>query len=396
MENSLRGYDESDRGWMERALELARSTTGLASPNPMVGCVLVRDGVVVGEGSHRYELFDHAEVAALKDAAARGHDAAGATAYVTLEPCSHHGRTGPCADALIAARVGRVVAATLDPNPRVSGRGVKRMRAAGVAVDLGVCEAEARQLNGGFGSWIRTGRPMVTLKAALSADGMLAPPDEARVPGETFWITGAEARAEVQRMRHAADAVLTGIGTVLADDPLLTDRSGGARRRRLLRVVLDSGARTPVRSKLVESAERDVLLFCGVHAPVDRTEALVAAGVEVVRTAGSGGSPDLTAVLEELGRRQILSVLLECGSRLNGAFVRAGLVDRVVLFYGGMTLGPEAVPFAGGVISPHSMEKALQAVHCKRFGSDSAVSGYLRDPWTGVASATISEKQQLL
>lgn len=389
---------------MSRALELARESVGLASPNPMVGCVLVREGVVLGQGAHRYELFDHAEIAALKDAAARGHDAAGATAYVTLEPCSHHGRTGPCADALVRARVGRVVTATLDPNPRVSGGGVERLRAAGVEVRVGVCEAEARDLNGGFGAWIRTGRPMITLKAGLSADGMLAPPDAARVPGETFWLTGAESRAEVQRMRHGADAVLTGIGTVLADDPLLTDRSGRPRRGRLQRVVLDSGARMPPSSRLAGSAEDDVLLFCGAQAPAERTEALRAAGVEVVRIAGSGGLLDLSAVVEELGRRQILNVLLECGSQLNGAFLRARLVDKVALFYGGMTLGRDAMPFAGGAISAALLESALGRVRRGSCGSDRTVEGYLRDPWTGLpagdedgrAAGLVPEKQQLL
>src|SRR5580704_7911341 len=201
---------------MNRALELARATVGLSSPNPQVGCVIVRDGEVVGEGAHRYDEKDHAEIVALK---AAGERARGATAYVTLEPCSHHVRTGPCADALIAAGVRRVVAATVDPNPLVAGRGIERLRDAGVAVEVGVCEREAREVNGAFARWIRTSRPLVTLKAALSADGMLAPPPAARTERQTYWITGAEARAEVQRMRHAADAVLTGVGTVLADDP---------------------------------------------------------------------------------------------------------------------------------------------------------------------------------
>ena len=192
----------SDEEYMRRALELARATVGLASPNPQVGCVVVRDGVVVGEGAHIYDEFDHAEIVALRMAAERGADLAGATAYVTLEPCSHHGRTGPCADALIAAGVGRVVVSTQDPNPVVSGRGIEKLRAAGVEVVVGVGEREARQLNDGFARFIRSGRPLVTLKAALSVDGMLSPADSLRTAGQPHWLTGVEARAEVQAMRH--------------------------------------------------------------------------------------------------------------------------------------------------------------------------------------------------
>lgn len=374
---------------MERALELARRTVGLASPNPMVGCVVVRGGEVLGEGAHRYDLLDHAEIVALKAADAAGRDVRGATVYVTLEPCSHKGRTGPCADVLIAARVGRVVAATVDPNPVVSGRGLERIRSAGIMVEVGVCEQEARALNDGFARWIRTGLPLVTLKAALSADGMLAPAANARVAGETFWITGEEARAQVQRMRHAADAVLTGIGTVLADDPLLTDRSGGERRRRLLRVVLDSRLRTPLESKLVRSAERDVVIVCGEDADPSQAAKLEAAGVEVVRAASSGGCVDLCvdlgAVLDGLGRRGVLNLLLECGFRLNGAFLAAGLVDRVVLFYAAMKLGAGAVPFAAGVEGPAELERRLSRVDRGTVGRDTWIRGDLRDVWAADA-----------
>ena len=402
---------------MGRALELARATVGLASPNPQVGCVLVRDGEVVGEGAHVYDERDHAEIVALKQA---GERARGATAYVTLEPCNHHGRTGPCSEALIAAGVLRVVAATVDPNPLVSGQGIARLRAAGVEVVVGTCEAEARAMNDAFARWIRTGRPLVTLKAGLSADGMLAPPPAKRREGQTYWITGAEARAEVQRMRHAADAVLTGVGTVLADDPALTDRSGLPRRRRLLRVVLDSALRTPLDSQLVWSASGDVLMFCGAEAEAARVAEFEAAGVEVVRVAGAGVLLDLRAVLEALGKRKILSVLLECGSELNGAFLKqflschsplgistgsslsdgrvdlsaaaprqthsgialaAGLVDKVALFYAPTELGGGAVPFGQGVGSPFELEQSMGQVTRAMFGEDTRVKGTLRDPW---------------
>jgi diaminohydroxyphosphoribosylaminopyrimidine deaminase / 5-amino-6-(5-phosphoribosylamino)uracil reductase len=368
----------SDEEYMRRALDLARGTVGLASPNPQVGCVVVRDGVVVGEGAHFYEAKDHAEVVALRQA---GDAARGATAYVTLEPCSHFGRTGPCADALIAAGVRRVVAATLDPNPLVSGQGLARLRAAGVEVEVGVCEAEARAVNEAFACWVRTGRPLVVMKAAVSADGMIAP--AVGVAGEIYWVTGPEARAEVQQMRHAADAVLTGIGTLLADDPLLTDRSGGARRRKLLRVVLDSRLRMPLDSKLVESASGDVLVVCDREAEAERVAVLEAAGVDVVRVGeGSAGRLDLGAVLDLLGHRKILSVMLECGSELNGAFLAAGLVDRVVLFKSEKKLG-EGVRFAAEAESLQIVERAMQGVRREMFGEDERVSGWLRDVWGG-------------
>ena len=366
---------------MRRALELARATAGLASPNPQVGCVLVRDGAVVGEGAHRYEQRDHAEIVALKQA---GELARGATAYVTLEPCSHHGRTGPCADALVAAGVSRVVAATVDANPLVAGQGFERLRQAGVEVEIGLCEAEAREINDAFACWVRTCRPLVTLKAALSADGMLAPADSQRTMGQTFWITGAEAREQVQQMRHAADAVLTGVGTVLADDPLLTDRSGGERRRKLLRVVLDSRLRTPLESRLVQSAEGDVLIFCGPEAEAARVAEFEAAGVEVMRVVGADGRLDLCVVLDVLGQRKVLSVLLECGSRLNGAFLAGGLVDQAVLFYSPAELGLGSVPFASGFGGPAEVEARLQRVVLVEFGADRCVSGALRDPWAQV------------
>jgi diaminohydroxyphosphoribosylaminopyrimidine deaminase/5-amino-6-(5-phosphoribosylamino)uracil reductase len=369
---------------MNQALELARASVGLASPNPQVGCVLVRDGVVVGEGAHFYDEFDHAEIVALKQA---GDLARGATAYVMLEPCSHHGRTGPCADALIAAGVRRVVAATVDPNPQVSGQGIARLQAAGIDVTVGVREPEAREMNDAFAKFIRTRRPLVTLKAGLSVDGMLAPPPTVRTMRQPFWLTGAESRAEVQRMRHAADAVLTGIGTVLADDPALTDRSGivgpggRARRRPLLRVVLDSMLRIPLDSQLVRSAKEDVLLMCGAEAPEGQVAALESAGVIVVRVPENEGRLDLGAVLDLLGGRNILSVLLECGSELNAAFLALGLVDRVALFNSRTELGEGAVPFAAGADSPLPLEQKLKGLTRTALGKDTLLKGYLRDPW---------------
>ncbi len=363
---------------MLRALELARGTQGLASPNPQVGCVLVRDGKVVGEGAHIYDELDHAEIVALRVA---GDSARGATAYVTLEPCSHHGRTGPCSDALIAAGVRRVIVATTDPNRQVSGRGIARLRAAGIDVAVGVLQSDAREINDAFAQFIRTGHPQVTLKAALSSDGMLAPPVSTRATRQPHWLTGPEARAQAQCMRHASDAVLTGIGTVLADDPLLTDRSNVPRRRPLQRVVLDSRLRIPLDSQLVRSAQNDVLILCGTRADPDRTAALVAAGVAVLHIAQLKNRLDLSAVLDALATRNILSVLLECGSQLNGAFLEQKLVDKVVLFHAPTNLGEGAIPFASGFVSPSQLQQSLKNITRTTFGADLCITGLLHDPW---------------
>ena len=336
---------------MRQALDMAERGVALASPNPQVGCVLVRDGLMLGEGTHLYAARDHAEIAAPKQAAAAGVSVRGATAYVTLEPCSHHGRTGPCADALIAAGIARCVVATADPNPQVSGRGLSKLRDAGIDVTLGPLEAGARALNEAFAWSIQHGRPFVTLKAALSVDGFLAPAvREAVAP---HWLTGAAARAEVQRLRHASDALITGIGTVLADDPSLTDRTGLPRRRPLLRVVLDRHLRTPASSRLVREAAGDLLVVTCEAAEPTRADALREAGAEVMAL------DTLDAVLAELHRRQVLSVLLEAGSGLNGAWLAAELVDRLVLFYAETELGPGSVPFTDRGISPFLLEQRL-------------------------------------
>ncbi|WP_089410221.1 bifunctional diaminohydroxyphosphoribosylaminopyrimidine deaminase/5-amino-6-(5-phosphoribosylamino)uracil reductase RibD [Granulicella rosea] len=372
----------SDEAFMRRALDLATATYAMASPNPQVGCVLVRDGVIVSEGAHIYDAKDHAEIVALKQARARGVDPAGTTAYVTLEPCSHHGRTGPCADALVAAGIARCVVATGDPNPLVHGGGIEKLRAAGIPVAVGVLQAEARQLNDAFAHTIQTGRPFVTLKAALSVDGRLAPPLEEREPGRPFWLTGPAAREEVQRIRHASDAILSGIGTVLADDPAMTDRTGLPRRRPLLRVVLDTHLRIPLDSKLVRSAEKDLLVLCADNAPSKKAAQLEAYGVEVVRIPREAGRHSLPAVLDLLAGRKLLSVLLEAGSILNGAFLTQHLVDKAVLMYAETELGPNALPFAAGIPSPFHLQQMLQRVETRQFGPDVCVSGYLHDPWS--------------
>jgi diaminohydroxyphosphoribosylaminopyrimidine deaminase/5-amino-6-(5-phosphoribosylamino)uracil reductase len=378
---------------MQRALSLAAATTALASPNPQVGCVLVRSNEVLGEGAHFYDHYDHAEIAALKQAASLGHSAHGATAYVTLEPCSHHGRTGPCADALIAAGVSRVVIATRDPNPLVGGRGIEKLCAAGIEVTTGVLQQPARDLNEAFAHFIRVRAPFVTLKAALSLDGRLAPPPASRFPNQPFWITGPAARQQVQALRHASDAILTGIGTVLADDPQLTDRSnlhgpnGEPRRRPLLRVVLDTHLRIPRNSQLVRSATTtpgqgsDLLVLTSTAAPTDRIADLAGRNVEVETIPEHAGRLSIPAALSTLAERNILSVLLEAGSHLNGAFLRQNLVDKAVLFYSQIELGEQGIPFAQGIASPYHFEQTLTRVTRELVNNDARVTGYLHDPW---------------
>jgi diaminohydroxyphosphoribosylaminopyrimidine deaminase/5-amino-6-(5-phosphoribosylamino)uracil reductase len=371
-----------DETYMRRAIALAEATAGLASPNPQVGCVLVRYGQILGEGTHLYDRLDHAEIAALKQAQAAGHHPNGATAYVTLEPCSHHGRTGPCADALIEAGIARCVVATADPNPLVSGRGVAKLQSAGVEIAVGLLQAEARALNNAFACSITRQRPFVTLKAGLSVDGQLAPAPSTRTARAPFFLTGAEARADVQLLRHASDAILCGIGTVLADDPLLTDRTQLPRRRPLIRVILDTHLRTPVDSKLVQSAEQDVWLFCAKDAPTERAATLEAAGAIITRAASTKDGLDLADVVEHLHRAKFLSVLLEAGSVLNGAFLRANLVDRVVLYFAERELGPDAIPFARNGPNPFALQQQLLHLETQPIGADIRISGLLHDPWS--------------
>src|SRR5713226_9302232 len=367
---------------MEHALALARKGIGLASPNPMVGCVLVREGQIVGEGFHQYEWRDHAEIVALKSAAEK---ARGATLYVTLEPCNHTGRTGPCTEAIIAAGVQRVVAAMEDPNPLNSGRGFERLRAAGIEIFTGVCEEEARPLNEAFACWIKTKKPLVTLKSALTLDGQLALPRSGKATSKNSgkrhdWITSEESRTEVHHMRHASDALLTGIGTILADDPLLTDRSGLPRRKRLLRVVLASKLRLSPKSRIVRTSDDDLLVFTAVSPKSAKARKLQKVGVEIVRAKTKNGRIDLSAVLSELGRREILSVMLEAGSLLNGAALAADIVHKLVLFYAPKITGDNRVPFA---LAPKLTHSTLQNVQIHQFGPDLAIEAYLRDVFPG-------------
>jgi diaminohydroxyphosphoribosylaminopyrimidine deaminase/5-amino-6-(5-phosphoribosylamino)uracil reductase len=386
----------ADERGLRRALELASDAAAFASPNPTVGCVLMRSETVLGEGAHFYDNFDHAEIAALKHARAAGHDLHGATACVTLEPCVHHGRTGPCSDALIAAGISRCVVATFDPNPLVRGEGLARMSAAGIEVLVAPTDSEfavrARRLNDAFAFAIQHERPFVTLKAAVSVDGKLAPAAGRRTATAPHWLTGSAAREDVQRLRHASDAILTGIGTVLADDPELTDRTGLPRRRPLLRVVMDPELRIPLESKLVRSVtaegKKDLLVFCDEVADEERESELRACGVEVHRLSRRDGRLDLRVALDVLnGHYHVRSVLMEAGSSLNGSLLHDQLVDKVVLYFAEQELGESAIPFAGGT-SPYLVQQRLSSVERMTFpnadAEDVRISGYLHDPWAGL------------
>jgi len=360
-----------DASHITRALSLAARGTALAHPNPRVGCVIVKNNRIISEGFHAYDRRDHAETVALKKA---GKKARGATLYVNLEPCCTMGRTGPCTSAIIAAGIKRIVAAMPDPNLAVAGRGLAQLRRAGIDVKLGIHEAGARELNEDFAKWIRTGLPFVTLKTALTLDGQIA----AR-SGSTTWITSKASREAVQCLRHTADALLTGIGTVLADDPRMTDRTGEPRRRPLLRAVVDSRLRMPLKSKLVKSADGDLVIFTTQPADSPKARALARAGVEITRVKSRRGHADLHAILRELGKRQILNVLLEAGAELNGAALEAGIVDKMILFYAPKIMGTGGVPMARIPAKLLPKSPALTNITVNRYGPDFCVQGYFHD-----------------
>jgi diaminohydroxyphosphoribosylaminopyrimidine deaminase/5-amino-6-(5-phosphoribosylamino)uracil reductase len=397
----------SDEVFMQQALELARKGIALASPNPCVGAVLVdAQGKVIGRGAHTYEGRKHAEVLALEQA---GDRARNATLYVNLEPCSHVGRTGPCADAVIAAGVKHVFVAMRDPNPAVGGQGLARLRNAGIEVQEGLGETEARKLNESFAKYVRHKTPFVTLKTAMTLDGKIAPPpEESTTPGTLGsltasggWITSAEARAHVHELRHANDAIMVGVGTIISDDPLLTDRTGLPRRRPLLRVILDSRLRLPLESRVVKTARDDLIVFC-CFAEENKRRELEARGVIVEqvpmrhavedgaipfpgRAPAIDGKPDLEGVLAKLGEREITSLIIEGGAMVNWAALSAGVVDKIFFYYAPKILaGTGSIPFALGAGYRRISEAAyVKSLVLHRFGEDFAVEGYLRDPYEG-------------
>jgi diaminohydroxyphosphoribosylaminopyrimidine deaminase/5-amino-6-(5-phosphoribosylamino)uracil reductase len=395
---------DGDAGWMARAVALAEGGRGTTSPNPMVGAVLVLDGRVVGEGFHRAPGEPHAEVAAL---AAAGPAAAGATCYVTLEPCAHQGRTPPCADALLQAGVARVVAALPDPDPRVDGAGLQRLRAAGVAVTVGVGADAAAEQNAAYLTHRRLGRPRVTLKAAASLDGKVAAPD-----GSSQWITGPAARADAHRLRAEADAVAVGAGTALADDPRLTARlhrptgappwaltdrgtprfSGAPLRgspdpsghggRQPLRVLVDAAGRVGAGGHLFDGAA-PTLVATTAHAPASAVAAWKRAGAEVLvcpeaPLGGGGRGVDLAALAAMLGRRGVLELLVEGGPRLHAGFWAAGLADRLVWYLAPLVIGGDGAPglLRGGGAPTLTAARPLRIASVERLGADLCVVAY--------------------
>jgi diaminohydroxyphosphoribosylaminopyrimidine deaminase / 5-amino-6-(5-phosphoribosylamino)uracil reductase len=370
---------DPDEGWMARAVALAEGGRGTASPNPMVGAVLVRNGRVVGEGFHRAAGLAHAEALAL---AAAGELAAGATCYVTLEPCAHHGRTPPCADALVAAGVARVVAAVADPDPRVGGAGLDRLRAAGVRVDVGAGAEAAAEQNAAYLTHRRLGRPRITLKAAASLDGKVAAPD-----GTSQWITGPAARADAHRLRAEADAVCVGAGTALADDPRLTVRLPGWSGRQPLRVLVDAAGRVAATGHLFDG-EAETLVATTPAAPAAAVDAWKAAGAEVLMCEATvGQAVDLEDLVRALGERGVLELLVEGGPRLQASLWAAGLADRLVWYLAPLAIGGQGAP---GLLDDGAATLAdarrLRLASVDRFGEDLRVVAYPR-PTGGAESA---------
>ncbi len=362
-------WSVADRQYMARAVQLAREGLYTTNPNPRVGCVLVKDGVIVAEGFHRRAGEGHAEVNALNMA---GDLAQGASAYVTLEPCSHYGRTPPCAEALIKAGVSRVVCAMVDPNPQVSSCGLKMLQQAGIIAESGLLEAEARALNPGFIKRMETGLPFVRVKTATSLDGRTA-----MASGESKWITGPAARGDVQKLRAQSSAIVTGIESILADDSALTVRAeqlaianaADVVQRQPLRVVLDSQLRMPVTASILKQPGRTLLATLCQDA--ERVEAVKSAGAEIINLPSSGGRIDLLALLQYLAEdEQCNELLVETGATLAGAFLAAGLVDELHLFMAMKLLGSAARPAFELPLMHMSEQIQLQRIDMRMLGED--------------------------
>ncbi|MDP2229199.1 MAG: bifunctional diaminohydroxyphosphoribosylaminopyrimidine deaminase/5-amino-6-(5-phosphoribosylamino)uracil reductase RibD [Moraxellaceae bacterium] len=356
----------ADLRYMALALQQARRGRYTTQPNPRVGCVLVKDDVIVGEGFHARAGSPHAEIAALRQA---GYRAYGATAYVTLEPCAHHGRTPPCANELVIAGIKRVVMATLDANPLVAGKGKKILEEAGIDTVVGVLEDDARALNAGFLRRMNGGLPWVRAKIATSLDGRTA-----MASGESRWITGAEARRDVQKWRAMSSAIITGIGTVLADDPALTvrpDEWADWTHGEVVppwRVVLDSHFRTPLNAKLLKVPGRTLIV--GTHSVLDRMTALSDAGADILVLPGRDGRVDVQVLLKLLGEEGANEVLIEAGAGVNGAFARAGLIDEYVLYQAPILLGSSARPMLDWPLQSMRDQRRLTITDTRMVGGD--------------------------
>lgn len=352
-------YQQADLRFMQLALELAAHATIATSPNPRVGCVLVKDGRVIGQGWTQPVGQAHAEVQALRDAVAHGEEARGATAYVTLEPCSHYGRTPPCVNALIAAGVARVVAAVQDANPQVAGNGLAMLRAAGIEVECGLLGAEAREMNLGFFKRMESGRPWVRLKVAASLDGVTALHN-----GNSQWITAADARADGHAWRARADAILTGIGTVLADDPQLNVRAVETPRQPQ-KFVVDTWLRLPLAARLLQDGGATVVC---AQPDQRKSSVLQQAGAEVLCLPGQHGRVDLPELMRELGRRQVNELHVEAGAILNGALIQQGCVDELLIYLAPKLLGDGAGLFAWPELTQVDQGRALRFHEIRQIG----------------------------
>jgi diaminohydroxyphosphoribosylaminopyrimidine deaminase/5-amino-6-(5-phosphoribosylamino)uracil reductase len=363
-------FSSNDSAHMAHALRLAERGQYSAHPNPMVGCVLVRDEAIVGEGWHEMAGEAHAEINAL---AVAGDSARGSTAYVTLEPCAHHGKTPPCVDALISAGVSDIVVALEDPFQQAGGRGIAALKKAGIGVRVGLMRSSAEQLLVGFLSRITRSRPFVRLKVASSLDGGIAMSN-----GESQWITGPEARADVQRLRARSGAVLTGIGTILADDPSLTVRDSAldTRGKQPLRVVLDNSLRMPLSAEML-ALPGQTLVYC---IDDEKREALVTAGAEVIKVAASAGQVDVSAVLGDLASREVNDVLVEAGPTLAGSLINAGLVDELVIYQAPHIMGSETMGmFDTPAWTELAHRKSLDIGDVRRVGADTRITARIAD-----------------
>lgn len=357
---------------MKLALDLAATAIGRTSPNPMVGAVLVRDGQVVGSGFHAGAGFPHAEVMALTQA---GGMAQGSTLYVTLEPCCHFGRTGPCTEAVISAGVQRVVAAMVDPNPQVAGKGFVRLKDAGLEVVTGILEDEARDLNEVFIKYITNGNPFVVLKAAISLDGKIA-----TRTGDSRWITGPEAREYGHRLRDRYDAVMVGVNTVLADNPSLTTRLPEGAGRDAKRIVLDTFARTPPGSRVINSLSKtSAIIVTTSKAPKKNLLRLTESGAEIIIVPEKDGRVAMPALFSELAERGITSVLIEGGGQVHASALASGVVDKVVWFIAPKLIGGKEAPGPLAGLGPERLSEALvlERINVVRLGSDILVEGYI-------------------
>ena len=362
-----------DEMYMERALALAAKGRGTTTPNPMVGAVIVKDGRIIGEGYHIRAGEGHAEVNAFKNAT---EDVTGATMYVTLEPCSHYGKTPPCADKIVEKKIGRVVVGALDPNPLVAGRGIGKIRNAGIPVITGILAEKSAALNEVFMTYIVTKRPFVVLKAAMSLDGKIATAE-----GESQWISSEASREEVHRLRHELTGIMAGIGTVLADDPMLNCRIPGGKQP--IRIIVDSHLQIPENSKLVSSAKEYPLIVATVeNSDAVKKERLEACGAQIVEVpADPDGHVDLNILMERLGEMKIDSILLEGGGRLAEGALQAGIVDKVQFYIAPMLIGGEnaKTPVEGRGISALSKAWHISDWKAETIGNDIKITGYIKE-----------------